>query len=164
MKNKINILFGFLFFIVLGCETMPDPKTETTPTGNMSGEWWVKTYSNSLPGSGYFKIVTYNTSANKTDSMWINDFSDNTFKTKVDINSKTFAVTGANNVALDDPNTPEQDETVKVTNGKIIPFGVTTVYKNITDSIYFEVEFSSDPGVVYVIAGYKRTQFILDDH
>jgi hypothetical protein len=38
------------------------------------------------------------------------------------------------------------------------------VSKAVTDSIYFEAEFSDDPGEIYQLAGYRRTRWHEDDH
>jgi hypothetical protein len=34
----------------------------------------------------------------------------------------------------------------------------------VTDSIYFEAEFSDDPGTTYQFTGYRRTGWPEDDH
>lgn len=54
---------------------------------------------------------------------------------------------------------------VNLQNGKVLT-GVSKgpVSQAVTDSIYFEAEFSDDPGTVYQIHGYARTRYVEDDH
>ena len=56
------------------------------------------------------------------------------------------------------------DITVNIANGKILPGAATSSGGNVTDSIYFQIEFSDDPGTLYDVAGYRRTGFLEDEH
>ena len=52
-----------------------------------------------------------------------------------------------------------------ITNGKIIPGAATSTGGNVTDSIYFQINFSDDPdNLIYDVAGYRRTGFLEDEH
>jgi len=177
IKHFFYLCFLATFALVSGCETMPDPKTELTATAPMNGEWWVSIYVDDDPdtpgnqlvdvGGGYYHFITYNTAANKPDSLWMDDFGGiwpMNCKVGLNLSSKSFTATNARNLATDDLETPEIEETINVTNGKVLSKAVTTPNKNVTDSIYFEAEFSSDPGTIYVFGGYRRTQFKEDDH
>jgi len=79
------------------------------------------------------------------------------FKIDVDPGAKTFAAANA-------PSS-YSNITVKLNKGKIMD-KVTKgpVSLVVTDSIYFEAEFSDDPGTTYQFSGYKRTRWPEDDH
>jgi len=180
---KLKHIFYLYLVVALGiissCETMPDPKTERTATAPMNGEWWVKVYvdiDSDTPGNqleeisgGYYQLLTYNTASNRPDSLWFNFSVENFpvfFKTAINLTNNTLFVENSQNLyLLDDTETPENEsELVTLTNGKIIMGGVITANKNLTDSIYCETEFTTDPGFKYIFAGYRRTQFKEDDH
>ncbi|MFY0713884.1 hypothetical protein J1D01_09425 [Seonamhaeicola sp. NFXS20] len=134
---------------------------------DMMGGWYVKLLYNGedVYELGYYLLDIYNTSTN-TNEIWIDDHE--LWPTKVkcpaDPESLTFAGSGlvsqysyvnsAGNTII-----PVLD----ITNGKIIKNGTTAPGTGTTtDSIYFEVEFSNDPGTVYTIEGYKSTSKVED--
>lgn len=135
-----------------------------TATGIMAGEWFVEMSETDEGGNivanyGYSNLITYNTSDNNETEMWLTD--DDTFwwyKVKVNINLEdlTFSVTDGVDLRFDDNTT--------ITNGKIIPNAATPPSGVKADSIYFEVEWASDPGTIYVGSGYRRTGFLEDEH
>jgi hypothetical protein len=158
MKRKMLLGLSVLL-IFAACKKEDD--SGGTNVQQMSGEWWVKiSVNNSLIDPRYFKVLTYNTSENLANKMWLDD-QQNIWpvKIKVDVNpsNQTFSSAGS---------TSEYSNiTVKVNNGKVMT-DVTKgpVSKAATDSIYFEAEFSDDAGTVYQFAGYRRTRFADDDH
>lgn len=130
-----------------------------TNTQNMAGEWFVVTKKGDTKIVDYKKIMTYNTAMNDGKEMWVDDLGkiwDFKVKSPINYNSLTFAGNTLENT--------KYDITVNITNGKILKGVATTTGGNKSDSIYFEAEFSDDPGVVYTISGYKRTGFSEDEH
>lgn len=145
--------------IVAGCEK--DEDIGGTAVEKLAGEWWVQlSVDDNLVTQSFFSVMTYNTADNASNKMWIDDHEDLwpfKFKCDVDAANQTFSVTGA---------TSEYSNiTINVQNGKVLT-GVSKgpVSQAVTDSIYFEAEFSDDPGVTYQIHGYRRTRFAEDDH
>lgn len=154
--NLYNVLLALIVVLTIGsCK-----KEATDPGGTavraVAGEWWVQ-----MDATGaYSGISTYNTSANIPTEMWFDDhFYGTKSKISVDQSNLTFS---ANKVKNSDPDY-EVDITIK--NAKIILNGAKgPVSKAVTDSIYYEAEYSDDPGTIYKLSGYRRTRFAGDDH
>ncbi|UKJ07686.1 lipid-binding protein [Solitalea lacus] len=173
LYNKV-LLVIMITMLFSSCERdNPDPGG--TATENMAGEWWVQW--DGLPGV-YFHFATYNTSANSSSEMWLDDqgtfwsFNGSAMKGKVNINISDLTFSGAN-ISSDDPafvtrprpGFPSVPITFTITEGKIIKGGTKgPVTGKQTDSIYFKAEFSDDPGTIYILSGYARTRFSEDDH
>lgn len=143
------------------CRKEKDTDAGSTATQAMAGAWWVQIKVNNTPvAADFFKILTYNTAENVAGKMWIDD-QENIwpFKFKMDVDpiAKTFSATSAASTYT--------NITVKLANGKILEKVTKGPASNATtDSIYFEAEFSDDPGTTYQITGYKRTGWPEDDH
>jgi hypothetical protein len=161
MKNILILILVLGATCMWACsKDLPDAGGTTTEA--LSNEWWVTDN-----GSKVRKISTYNTSSNP-DSMWISmsakrdplTLRGDTFqiKVKVDPASLTFSVQNAKNFLKYTINS------VNITNGKVIPKGGTSKTGNITDSIYMEAEYSSDPGVKHILTGVARSRFEADDY
>lgn len=106
-------------------------------------------------------IATYNTSANTSNQLWIDDQAEIwDFKVKVtaDPNNLTFSANQAVS-AIDGYNIK-----INVTDGKIIENGGHSKTGVLTDSIYMKIEFEDDPGTIYSIRGHARTRFAEDDY
>lgn len=177
MKRIYYIII--LAVLVLGsCETYPDPTVDVNPTYPVSGEWWVtyKTSNGTDVGGGYTRLLTFNTSTNRGDSIWVTDITGDksggagnfwTFKCKsgLKINDRSFAgQNSASNVMM---GSSPYDIRVNVANGKVIPKGGKTKGGNVSDSIYFEVQFSDDSpsfGTTYRVSGVRRTGFKEDEY
>lgn len=161
MKLNLLILLGLFVFGFTACDLGDDPAVGGTATEEVAGEWWT-TFTidgEDIYGIGYQVITTSNTAANVPTEFLITDDGHTwDYKVKVPLNldAKTFGGTGLENLAY--------DITVNVTNGKILPGAAISTGGNVTDSIYFEVEFSDDPGTIYEVAGYRRTGFLEDEH
>ena len=162
-KNNLYIVIAVLAILFLG-SCKKDPEIGGTAVEAMAGTWWVQSEE---VGDDYFQFATFNTSANSVTEMWLDDLgnfwsSDGervAGKVSVDLSNNTFTATNAANTNAAYP------VSFTVTNGKIIKGGsIGPVSKAVTDSIYFEVEYSDDPGTVYHMSGYKRTKFSEDDH
>lgn len=161
MKYQLYTLTKVLLiisFLITGCEK---DEAGGTATQNMAGEWWVQIkVGNSLVVPDYFKMLSYNTSANVANEMWLDDqehiwpFK---FKVSADQVAKTFIANNAKSLY--------SNITVTVLNGKVLSNASKgPVSKAVTDSIYFEAAFSDDPGTIYKFTGYARTRFAEDDH
>jgi hypothetical protein len=161
MKNKLLILFAFLSVGLMSCDLGDDPDVGGTATQAVAGEWFT-TFTiagEDVYGLGYQLITTANTAANvPTEFIIYDDAHTWDYKVKVPLNldAKTFGGTAIPNLAY--------DITVNIANGKILPGAATSSGGNVTDSIYFEAEFSDDPGTIYQVAGYRRTGFLEDEH
>lgn len=159
MKNIVA--FFSMLLLLTACVKDRDNSAGGTATQAMAGEWWVQIkVNNNLVVPDYFKILTYNTAENVASKMWIDDYEHIwPFKFKIDVDpaAKTFSAASVQSTYT--------NITVKLANGKILD-NVTKgpVSKAVTDSIYFEAEFSDDPGVTYQFTGYKRTRWPEDDH
>jgi hypothetical protein len=146
---------------------------ESTETVAMAGEWYVTgdaidTEGNvvyeDVWGLGKFHLETYNTSANTTTEMWIDDngnFWDFKNRISIDLDAMTFQATEAQNEAY--------DCLVTISDGKIMYDAATTPSGMPADSIVFNVWFDDDPYpelydfAQYRITGFRYTGFTLDD-
>lgn len=159
MKNKILILFAFVTLGLMSCDLGDDPVVGGTATQAMAGEWWVTFSIGGTDLTGYTLTTTSNTAANSTSEFLVTDNAnawDYKVKCPINLDAKTFSGTSLANLSY--------DITVNITDGKILPGAATTTGGNVTDSIYFKVEFSDDPGNLYEVAGYRRTGFLEDEH
>lgn len=161
MKNKLLILFAFLSIGMMSCDLGNDPDVGGTATQAVAGEWFT-TFTiagEDVYGLGYQLVTTSNTAANSAGEFLITDDAhtwDYKVKSPLNLDAKTFGGTGLTNLSY--------DITVNIANGKILPGAATSSGGNVTDSIYFEAEFSDDPGTIYQVAGYRRTGFLEDEH
>ena len=195
MRNKIFlVLCTTTFFIACNKDSLQpngfaSTQYGTTATVKMSNSWWVNV---SLSGTGNLTplpifIQTYNTVANTTDSMWLDDFNNLAtaytvgfpyslgtgpdtlaglgadFKCKVAINysALTFSVVNAVNYYGDTATT-----VVTIIGGKILPMAGTSLSGNPVDSIYMRAIFSNalNPTDTFTISGVARTEFNADDY
>lgn len=133
-----------------------------TATKTMAGEWFLhysvdggKTYT-----SKYYHFSTYNTAANTSSTMWLDDLK--TFwqmkgKVSIDLANKTFSATDVANTYY--------DSSFTITDGKIMDnVAKASGSKTLTDSIYFKATFSDEVGTEYILAGYRKTGFLEDEH
>lgn len=163
--KKINKYILILSVILGFTACQKDYEVGGTSTEALAGDWWVEMGISDGAGGfdgdtyGYYNLSTFNTALNQTDSMWLTDnetFWSYKVKVAVDVNNLTFAVANGTDLLYDDNTT--------ITNGKIIPGGTTSPSGVKTDAIYFEVEWASDPGTIYVAKGYRYTGWPEDDH
>jgi len=168
MKNiykKVTLLLLAVVFLS-SCER-DDPEVELVAIGDMAGEWYVTYQVETSPGVfedvfgvGYTQLITYNTSENTPDSMFIDDLEHFwEYKTIVGVDraNRTFSAPSGENFYYD-------SDGVVVTNGKVIIGGGESRTGVKTDSIYFEVAFGDDPnGFTYRVSGHRRTGFVEDE-
>lgn len=159
MKNKLLILLAFLTIGLMSCDLGDDPDPGGTATQAVAGEWYTTFNVAGDVGGGYSLITTSNTAANVANEFLITDNGnqwDYKVKSPLNLDAKTFGGTDLQNIAY--------DIKVNITDGKILPGAATTTGGNVTDSIYFKIEFTDDPGTIYEVAGYRRTGFLEDEH
>ncbi len=170
MKKIIGYIFLVsVAFFTIGCQEDPEPGG--TATQEVAGEWWVRVYVDDGDGvidendniiGSYIKVMTFNTSLNTADSLWVYDvgnFWQFQVKAAFDKASKTFSVTEGKNAS--------NDSEVTITDGAVFLGQGKSTSGVKTDSIYFSSSFSDDSpayGTEYVIAGHRRTGFLEDEH
>jgi len=166
--SKIFFAIASSSIVFISCQKKPD--IENTASVKMANEWWVtldQGAQKDLFGIGHFKIATYNTSAND-NTMWVDDFKNGWgFKSKVkaDYNALTFdAASGSDNLYYNPSSPGSFPVNVKITNGKVLINAGHSKSGNITDSIYFNIEFADDPGTIYTMTGTARTRFTEDEY
>jgi hypothetical protein len=171
MKRTYLKLLALLFVVGItsSCEK-EYPEIETTSTYPVNGEWWVTYTQETSPGvfedvgHGYSTLLTFNTSANNGDSLWVSDeghFWNFKVKSAVNVPQRTFSVANKKSAALDKGQ--PYDIGVTISDGKVITGGGLSRTRVPTDSIYFRVEFEDDPGVIYHASGHRRTGFLEDE-
>lgn len=174
MKRIFYLITMTVGLLMTSCEK---DEVGSTATEALAGEWYVTVdlidangnlfaTGEEFFGIGKFMVNTYNTAANNSNEMWVDDI-DNfwEFKVKVnsDINNLTFMTNGA--VA----NTSYEGCNVTITDGKVLPQAATTPHGTPADSIVFFVSFSDDryPATYgydkYKISGYRYTGLASDD-
>lgn len=122
-----------------------------TATESLAGDWYLVASVNGNPIWGPFHLLTYNTSANNPNEIWVDDQENfYTFKVKAtgDINSLTFSAASAQNQNGD-------EITVNITNGKIVKNGGVQKNGSPADLLMMDVEFSDDPGTIYHLEGVR---------
>ncbi|MEJ8758206.1 lipid-binding protein [Pontibacter sp. H259] len=169
MKTRYTYIITVLLLAVSflsSCER-DDPEVEMTAIGNMAGEWYVTHKVETSPGVfedvfgvGYVTILTYNTSENTADFMFVDDLGHFwEYKTLVDVSptDKSFSAPDGENLYYD-------SDGVSINNGKIIIGGGESRTGVKTDSIYYEVSFGDDDeGFTYIVSGHRRTGFAEDE-
>jgi len=163
MKKIFLLTITLCLIILSSCQK--DPVVEYVELGKyLPGEWWVTYVVTDENGaevynSGYSKLTTSNTAANTATDMWITDngnFWQFQVKATANVEQKTFSVLEGTDIIYDDNTT--------VTDGKVIVDGGITKSGNVTDSIYMELEWASDPGTIYICSGVRRTGFLEDEY
>lgn len=160
-KNITILLLLFAVTVTLSCKKSSFDPGKTAAV-NASNGWWVTYSVNGAPYYGPVFFSTYNVSANTTDSLWIDDLEQFwQFKGKValDYTNLTFSNPSCINEYY--------SSDAKVANGKIMPKAGHSKSGVVTDSIYFEIQFSDDSpayGTTFQVSGTARTGFIEDDY
>jgi hypothetical protein len=145
MKIKAIYIILFLSGIVFNSCQKLEYQKEYNWAYPVSGDWVVNVqYGTDTYGPIYLK--TYNSSFGQ-DSIWVDDHQDfwpMKVKAKVDMKNLSFETTKSVSYAGE-----STEDEVKITSGKVV--------KN--DSIYFEAEFTSDPGIIYKFGGHRKTSY-----
>lgn len=138
IKNIFKFLAVSLF--VIGVSSCAKEEIGGTAVQDMCGEWYVQVdyvdedgnvVAEDPYGYGYFELYTYNTNANLSTEMYLDDSSFYPFRVIVDVNygSKTFSATDA----IDD----YYDAPYNIKNGSIVKDGAVSPAGYTADSISF---------------------------
>lgn len=158
-KTLFTIIAALVIALFSFSACQKDTVAGETGVKELAGEWWVQSEE---VGATYFNFSTYNTAANSGNEIWLDDMG--TFwgakgKVAADVSSLTFSATNSPNAD------PDYAITFNIKNGKVIKSGTKGPASGaVTDSIYFEAEYSDDPGTIYHMSGYRRTRYTEDDH
>jgi hypothetical protein len=152
--------------LLSACEK-DEPEVGYTAIGKAAGEWWVTYQVETSPGvfedqAGYVPLLSYNTSDNAPNQIWLDVAIFRPFKSKSGFDGSTMSFSAADAPSL--VQRTGNNFTVKVTEGKVILGGGLSQTKVPTDSIYFRAEFSYEPGTIYHISGHRRTGFLEDEY
>ncbi len=155
-KNIFYLIMAILIFA--SCDEKEDYTQINSSVVEVAGEWWVN-YVDGEYESGYTKLITFNTAADNGQEFWISDEHNFwAYKVKCPVNTANLTFSGT-----DLPNN-EYDVDIQILDGKIIEDGALSTSGVVTDSIYFQVEFGDEPGVIYTASGWRKTGFLEDEH
>ena len=164
MKKVLYLATMLLCMAITSCQK---EEIGGTATESLAGQWYVQANMVNDDGSviedpyglGRFQILTYNTSANNPNEIWVDDIKNFwNFKVKAngDINTLTFGAVNAENQRGD-------EITINITNGKIIKSGGMQNNGSPADYITMDVEFSDDPGTIYRLEGVRYSGLAEND-
>ncbi|MBC9796830.1 lipid-binding protein [Sinomicrobium weinanense] len=165
MKKNITIISAFLIAALgfYGCseEGYEDYSPYESKTKELSGDWYVSVYDESGNDNltGYFLFSTYNT-AEDNASMWVDDHN-SVFPLKaiVSANVDELTFSGQNT-----ENVYDEEGAATVSEGKVFKDGgMASNTKAVVDSVAFKVTFANDENT-YLVAGFKRSGFLEDEH
>ncbi|KJD31005.1 hypothetical protein PK35_16905 [Tamlana nanhaiensis] len=164
MKYNILKKLGFLVLSFALVTTFAScERTESVPDASdikiedITGGWIVDVTRNGV-SNGTIHISTYNTSANETTAMWLDDEEHSWgLKTKVNLNFDALTFSSTDSAEL------YYDVTVTVSDGIITKNGATAPSGATVDAISFSVVFSDIPNDVWEYTGYKATGMIGDN-
>lgn len=156
MKRIIYIAIALITLAFTSCEK---EDVGGTATQAMSGDW-VMTFTDGTNSWTAPHALTFNTSANLPDEIWVSDaggFWDFQVKAACDQSTMTFQTDGwAQNVAYDCK--------VRITNGKISFNSVTLPSGRVVDGISYDIEFDDDEdAIVWHATGRRYTGFAEDN-
>lgn len=166
IKNIRYLLFAFLFLPLMFVSCDENDKNDGidflendgTKAEQFAGDWYVVFQLDGATLTNPARIHTFNTAANNKNEFWIQDFAVWGFQIKAQgADDLSFA-------SIDGIDVSDFEENGVITNGKIMIDAAKSRTGNVTDSIYMEVVFETDPGETYVIAGHKRTRWPEDDY
>lgn len=180
MKKLVYMCMALLTFMVASCEK---DEIGGTATEALAGEWYVTvdavdasgaTVYEDFFGLGKFMLNTYNTAANTSDQLWINDkgnFWNFAVKSTCDVNALTFTTNGevTNTIASEDEDGNTYNCKVNIEGGKIMYGAATNPHGTAADSIVFYVSFDDDAYpeyygyAKYKVSGYRYTGLASDD-
>lgn len=159
ISKKLSYLFLSFALITsfVSCDQVEsEPDDSDILISEVTGTWVVDMIYNGDP-AGTNTISIYNTGANDTNMMWLDDQQHSWgLKAKVPLNLEalTFGGTDLDELYF--------EVTVDITEGKIVKGGATTPSGDVVDSISFKAEFSDIPGEIWEYSGYKSTAKIND--
>lgn len=149
---KITYLLGLLTLaIIISCEkeTESTVAADTAKIGNVTGQWEMTAYNDSMLVFGPFKVITLKDPSSESDSITIQDTEVKFWK----FQAKAFAdeKNGTFQTELSNCEVSEDAIGIKISNGKILN----------SDSIYFEIQFEDDEtpyGNTYQLKGHRISE------
>ncbi|WP_298484224.1 lipid-binding protein [uncultured Maribacter sp.] len=156
--KKLSFIFNTILFVTsfVACEVESVPDENDVVISEVTGTWVVDMIYNG-DDAGTNTISIYNTGANDTNVMWLDD-QEHSWGLKAQVPLDLAALTFGG-TALDEL---YYGVTVDITEGIIVKGGATTPSGDIVDSISFKAEFSDIPGEIWEYSGYKSTAKIED--
>lgn len=156
MKNYIIYLI-LVVALFASCDEKEDFEQINSSVMEISGEWWVD-YSEGDYHSGLTKLIISNTAADNGEEVWIGDEDFWPYKVKcpVNIDQLTFSGNDLANI--------EYDVLIQINGGKMLKDAAKSNSGVVTDSLYFEIEFADEPGVIYQASGWRKTGYLEDEH
>lgn len=160
MKHIIKelSLTALLLLFFISCDEGGNPDPGGTTVEKLAGDWFVQYKQNGKAVTDYNLLSTYNTSANN-GLIWLDDASQKLkVRVKTEVSKLSFSIKDVPNQFKGKYNK------ITITDGKVLEKQATTTGGNVSDSIYFQIQFSDDPGNTYAVEGYRRTGFAPDEH
>lgn len=178
--KKVIIIIALAIVAFIACEKNP---VEKTATSALAGQWYVDfqcvdangDFVDSFNGAPALAL-TFNTAANKTDSIWVSDSKDMNFlgiqvKVPCNLEALTFGSDnpGKNICTAGALGDGDIGEATIIKNGKIMLGAAKTPSGMPADSIYFEVFIDNDGYAAnygwdhYEVTGYRYTGFAADE-
>lgn len=146
------------------CDLAKDVKPTGTAVQDMAGDWFIlqNNLTDGINGTAWKRVVTYNTSANDNDTLWLNTrsalLSGTNFVAKVPVTISQLTYNATSDLKT------TTTATVSILEGKVLKGVATTSGGNKSDSIFIKYSISNKPGKEYSLSGYKRTGFLEDEH
>lgn len=171
MKKYLILLFAVISFSLASCEKDTEPGG--TAVEKMAGTWYVTWEVKNDQGvwedilGGTVELNTYNTSANISTEMWLNEsyVTSAPLKVTTDYKSRAFSLPAETEISPNGNNMIEaiwgEAITVTITDGKVLEKAATTPSGMPADSIIFFLNVKGDD--TYKIAGFRRTGFPEDE-
>lgn len=150
---KKFIKYTLMLLVALVATSCSKDEIPMTSTVDLAGEWMV-TVEADEKAWGPCMFITYNTNKNDGQEIWLDDLG-NFWGSKVKLPCNLGSLTFGSDTPVD--NVGYDPITVKVTDGKVTFGGTKTPSGAVADAIEFKIEYSDDPGTVYVAHGYRRT-------
>lgn len=172
---KLLSAIGIITVICLCASCKKAVDYGTTAVQKMSNGWWVVASSTDsgvvgqyAPASDHMFFVTYNTSENTADAIWVDDlgylsyFDQGIYDIKSTLTASlaNFTMTGGSGTA----NLYQTGNAVNWASGKIFPKGGVSRSGVVTDSIFLQVVFAAKSTDTLTIKGVARTGFDADDY
>ncbi len=169
MKKYISMFMLALVgvFTFVSCDTETDEPAGGTAVEKMAGMWDVQVDAIDESGNvlyedpyglGTITVNTFNTAANTSDEMWVQDasFWGVKMKVSVDYNAATFA---AKENTSYDPSNAEAGN-VEFLKGQVLYNQGKNIHGMPCDSICYTVKFDDDSnGLIYRVSGIRHTGF-----
>lgn len=170
LLSGIGVITGI--FLFCSCQKRQDYGAAAVE--KVANGWWMTAYSSTtglivipppVPSdttSNHFFLVTYNSSGNSKDSVWVDDLFgiggiyDVKALLGVNLSSYTFTSGGT-------PNLYQTGNDVQWAAGKMFPKGGRSRTGVATDSLFLQFLFTGNPGDTLTVAGVARTGFDGDD-